>query len=259
MTAARKIDPTLEAQASALPASAAPLRKARVARLKRQPVFPPAEVTHRRPIEPEPVTPDPARMERMRNQAGRLVQLLIAEGRMERIDAEYVRARSLAERDREAEWARRQAKADAFFSKDRGADGQAMSARPSQVVQPARDSGAEARQMLDHSPLHWMDLDIRQQEAAAILADTWRDALPAMELPRDFGKSSAGAGDLSAADQVWAARAWQDYQKWMLEVQQRTSLEHANAVRDAVILREPAAAHRVREGLAVLVHLWDLR
>ena len=261
MTAARKIDPTPEAQASTSPAPAASPRKARVARLTRPPVFPPAEVTHRRPIEPEPVMPpNPDRMSRLRERTGLLVQMLLADERRQKQAAEFVHARTLSEHDREAERARRQAKADAFFRKDRGPDGGAMEARPSEVVVTNLQTGAVARQMLDHNPLHWMNLDILQEEAAGILGDTWRDALPAMEKPGGFSDGNAsGVRHLSHLEQIAAGRAWEDYQKWMAEVQRQTSAEHATAVRDAVILFEPAAAQLVREGLYVLVQLWDLR
>lgn len=200
-----------------------------------------AGVTHRRPVEAEPVPPDPLRMDRMRARAGLLVQQEIAAAEAERRAAERVRARELPASDRAAELARQAIKAGVIVAPDRGADGPAMALRPLR-------------------PLEAMGLDARQAEAAAILRDTWRDALPAMELPGGFGDgSAAGLRHLTHDQYLGAERSWHDYKVGMSLIGAQYGAEHEAAVRDAVIREEPAPAWRVREGLDLLAVYWGLR
>ncbi|WP_419900746.1 hypothetical protein [Roseomonas sp. USHLN139] len=259
MTAARTID-LAQLQAAAASVVSPASRKARLARLQRPPEFPPAEVTHRRPIEPEPMTPDPGRASRLAQRAGLLIGQEIGRSRAERNAAEMRRVRATGNADRAAELQRMAAEAG-VAGPDRGTDGAAMAARPSDIVE-ARVAGERAedvRRMLDDDPIQLMGLTPHQLEAAEILSSTYREALPAMELPGGYGNGGRAGQRHLTYDQYQAAqRAWHDYDQWMGLIRKWRSTRHENAVRDAVVLREPAASWRVQEGLEVLAQHWGL-
>ncbi|MDO9712439.1 hypothetical protein [Paracraurococcus lichenis] len=212
---------------------------------------------HRRPILPEPVLPDPKRWERMRAKAGILVAMLITEERQDAEAAVRERVQELARDDARSAAARAAAKLG-ILDDDRGGDGPAMVARRGQLV-PADVAGTEYLRTRLDGPLAGLSLSPRQREAAAILADLWRDALPAAEMPGSYGGGSQGGQrELSHDQYLAAAVAWRDYRA-ALELLRRVCGDAVErAVRLAVVHREPALGWRVARGLSVLADEWRL-
>jgi hypothetical protein len=132
-------------------------------------------------------------------------------------------------------------------------------ARPSPAI--TRPSGdPDARRRPDPLPGQAAGWSGRQASAASRLRHLWRAALPLRGFPKgygDWGRGGKGCDDPEAAQE-----AWDDYCKAMDELEIRTSRQHANAVRMAVVQEDAstlARAYLVREGLSFLAHWWRIR
>ncbi|ONG58822.1 hypothetical protein BKE38_01965 [Pseudoroseomonas deserti] len=197
-------------------------------------------------------------MERLEQRAGLLIRQEIARDRAERQAQQLQRAQQLSRGDQAAGMGRRAAQEGLEAVRDRGAEGRAMRARPAAVVTLPGEA-EDVRRMLDSNPLTVLDLTARQMEAAQVLASTYRDARPAMEMPRGYGNGHRGGlRHLSHDEYLAAQRAWQDYRNWLEVVVKRLGPQHAASVRDAVVLQEPAPAWRVRQALDTLAAYWKL-
>lgn len=201
-------------------------------------------------------------MERLEQRAGLLIRREIAAERAERQAMAIRRVNFLGAKDRHAARTLEAARAGLPAASDRGAEGRAMASRQSAVVSVqhgTNEEPEEVRRMLDSNPLMLMGLSPVQLQAADVLASTYRDARPAMVMPKGFGSGrQAGLRHLSHDEYLASRQAWHDYRRWLEVVEQRLGLQHATAVRDAVVMQEPAPAWRVREALDVLADYWKL-
>ncbi|MFC7611742.1 hypothetical protein [Teichococcus aestuarii] len=153
--------------------------------------------------------------------------------------AEATRVAALSAHDRRAAQERAAARVGILQS-DRGADGAAMRARP---ICHSGVPGSSALATADHDPLVALGLTECQEEAAGWLRQYWRDALPALALPKGWGSGGRAVGQELTGDQERAARtAWRQYQAWMELIQRDCGTRPADAVRALVIQHEPHPA-----------------
>jgi hypothetical protein len=138
---------------------------------------------------------------------------------------------------------------------DMGADGPAALAR--RVVEmPTDQAGVMCRQVIEAGPLHGLRLDQRQADAAAQLAQLWRDALPGRERPATFNNAGmAGCRALSPDEEIVAGQASRAYRAALDAVQWATGVRGVIAVETTVIHHE--RAHYVAHLLPALTALAD--
>jgi hypothetical protein len=127
---------------------------------------------------------------------------------------------------------------------DMGADGPAALAR--RVVEmPTDQAGVTCRQIIEQGPLHGLRLDQRQADAAAQLAQLWRDALPGRVRAGGYGAGGHHSRALTAEEEVEAGQAAREYRAALDAVQWQCGVRGVIAVETAVIHHERAhlAAH----------------
>jgi hypothetical protein len=138
---------------------------------------------------------------------------------------------------------------------DRGADGPAALARRLVEV-PTDAAGVTARQVVEPGPLAGIRLDQRQADAAAQLAQLWRDALPGRDRPAGYGcRGTAGTRALTPDEEREAGEAARAYRDALDAIQWAVGVRGVIAIETAVIHRE--AAHHVAHLPRALTALAD--
>jgi hypothetical protein len=120
---------------------------------------------------------------------------------------------------------------------DRGADGPAALARRLVEV-PTDAAGVTARQVVEPGPLAGIRLEQRQADAAAQLAQLWRDALPGRECPAGYAGGGRAGRHLSPEEEWAAGEAAREYRDALDAVQWATGVRGVIAVESCIIHRE---------------------
>jgi hypothetical protein len=137
---------------------------------------------------------------------------------------------------------------------DTGADGPAALAR--RLVQlPTEDAGVYCRQVIEAGPLHGLRLEQRQADAAAQLAQLWRDARPGWVKPGAYGSAGDGERHLTASEEIEAGQAARAYKDALWAIQCGAGVRGVIAVETAVIHHE--RAHLIAHLLPALSVLAD--
>jgi hypothetical protein len=135
---------------------------------------------------------------------------------------------------------------------DMGADGPAALARRT-VEMPTDQAGVMCRQVIEAGPLHGLRLDQRQADAAAQLAQLWRDALPGRVRAGGYGAGGHHSRALTAEEEVEAGEAAREYRAALDAVQWAAGVRGASAVEQAVVHHEqPVHAAHLAPGLTAL-------
>jgi hypothetical protein len=141
---------------------------------------------------------------------------------------------------------------------DTGADGPAALAR--RLVQlPTEDAGVYCRQVIEAGPLHGLRLDQRQADAAAQLAQLWRDALPGRVRAGGYGSGGHDSRALTASEEIEAGQAAREYRAALDSVQWVAGVRGASAVEQAVVHHErPVHAAYLLPALSALADHFGL-
>lgn len=122
---------------------------------------------------------------------------------------------------------------------------------------PTQRAGVQTRLYADPGPLHGVRLEDRQLEAAALLAQIWREAQAGLERPRGLRTHGPG-GEPTAEEEALAAVAWKGYGAALEAVRARCGTLAVIAVRAAVIEHAACDQARALAGLAALADHWGL-
>jgi hypothetical protein len=127
---------------------------------------------------------------------------------------------------------------------DTGASGPAALARR-MVEMPTDTAGVTCRQVIEQGPLHGLRLDQRQADAAAQLAQLWRDALPGRVRAGGYGAGGHHSRALTAEEEAEAGQAAREYRAALDACQWATGVRGVIAVEQAVVYHERGhyAAH----------------
>lgn len=137
---------------------------------------------------------------------------------------------------------------------DEGADGPASLARRSLMV-PSDRPGVSYRQVIEAGPLHGLRLDQRQADAAASLAQLWREALPGRVRCGGYGAGGHDGRALTADEEVEAGQAARAYRAALDAVQFAVGVRGVIAVETAIIHHE--RGHHAAHLLSALTALAD--
>jgi hypothetical protein len=120
---------------------------------------------------------------------------------------------------------------------DRGADGPAATRRRS-IDLPTDAAGISCVQVIEAGPLHGLRLEQRQLDAAAQLAQLWRDALPGRVRPAGYGAGGHDSRALTAEEEEAAAEAARAYRAALDAVQWQAGVRGVIATETAIIHHE---------------------
>lgn len=135
---------------------------------------------------------------------------------------------------------------------DHGADGPAALARRALLV-PSDRPGVSYRQVIEAGPLHGLRLEQRQADAAASLAQLWREALPGRVRCGGYGAGGHDGRALTAEEEIEAGQAARAYRAALDAVQWQCGVRAASAVEQAVVHHErPVHAGHLLPGLTAL-------
>lgn len=141
---------------------------------------------------------------------------------------------------------------------DTGADGPAALAR--RLVQlPTDDAGVYCRQVIEAGPLHGLRLDQRQADAAAQLAQLWREALPGRVRAGGYGSRGHHSRALTPEEEIEAGQAARSYRAALDAIQWQCGVRGVVAVETCIIHHERGhhAAHLL-PGLTALADHFGL-
>jgi len=237
-------------------------RRGRPAR--KEPAFPPAEVTHRRAIAKEPECPDPGRRERMRVRTIRLVELMLAPINAEAAAVDTRRVKRIG-------WTA--PGSEAVEGSDRGTSGPAALARP-RGVEAVEEEGWEDQRghhVIRTDVMRYRDGVLEHYIAVGVLGGALADA--AMELSRLYqiarstmvvpGQALCQYGaptgrQASESKEEFEARIWQDFNRAVDHLPRGSEPACVDVARGLFPTGHDAVHHMVR-GFEALAVLWKMK